>query len=185
MIQNNWAVKAVERFIFNVRWVLNLFYLGLIVVLFLYGYSYVKEIIHLLVIGSQLSMSELEIIFLDTIDVVMIANLSKMVITGSYNSFVSKTHGYANENISSGMLKNKIATSIVVVAAIHLLKEFVNEHAVWEVIVKQLWIYGAFLLTAVVLGALEYLHIKGEVLEHKLNHSKDHHEESSSQSHAD
>lgn len=181
MKASNWCVKAVENVIFNVRWLLNPFYLGLIFVLFLYGYSYIHGIIHLVTTGYNLSTDELKIIVLDTVDVVMVANLVKMIITGSYNSFVSKAHGYVNENISSGMLKIKIATSILVVAAIHLLKEFVNPETNWANMWKQLVIYVAFLATAYVLGKLEFLHIQGEAIEHKTE--KDHNEVKASLSH--
>jgi uncharacterized protein (TIGR00645 family) len=126
----NRAVKAVEIIIFNVRWILPLFYMGLVVVMFLYGYSYLDEIIHLVKEGfmtsTPIKLDEMKLIALDMVDVVMIANLVKMIVAGSYHSFISKKHGYANEAISSGALKIKISTSIVVVASIHLLKQFVT-----------------------------------------------------------
>jgi uncharacterized membrane protein YqhA len=43
----------------------------------------------------------------------MIANLVKMIITGSYHSFVDKEHGFKGENANSGMLKVKISTSLI------------------------------------------------------------------------
>ena len=55
---------------------------------------------------------------LEDVDIVMIANLVKMIITGSYNSFVSKKHDDENEKVSSGMLKVKMSTSIMGVSAI-------------------------------------------------------------------
>jgi uncharacterized membrane protein YqhA len=43
-------------------------------------------------------------ITLEAVDTVMIATLVKMIITGSYHSFVDKNHGQPNESSSSGML---------------------------------------------------------------------------------
>lgn len=167
------AIKFAERFIFNIKWVLPLFYLGLAIVLLLYGYSFSKEVIHIFLESSHKGMDDMKVIVLDIIDVVMIANLIKMIITGSYNSFISKEHGYKNENVSSGMLKIKISTSIIVVASIHLLKSFISDKVDWDVIFKQLDIYGAFLISALILGVLEYLHVKSEVLEYSIQVAKE------------
>lgn len=159
-------VKSIENVIFNIRWVLPFFYFGLIVVFALYGVSYVIEICHLIYefVTDHPSLDIMELIMLNMIDVVMVANLVKMIIAGSYNSFISKKHGYENERISSGGLKIKIASSIIVVALIHLLKEFVTQIS-WDELKHQLVIFAALLLSSVVLSLLEYLHIVGEKIE--------------------
>ena len=98
---------------------------------------------------------------LEFVDVVMIANLVKMVITGSYNSFVRKDHGYDNENISSGLLKVKIGTSLIGVASIHLLQTFVNSTKIgWDDIQKQIYLFCAFLIGALILSIIDFLHCK-------------------------
>lgn len=159
----------IEQIVFNVRWVLNLFYFGLIVVLFLFAFAYAKDILHLFKIISSVTTDEMKVLALDTIDVAMIANLIKMIIAGSYNSFISKKHGYDGENISSGMLKIKISTSIIVVASIHLLQNFVSKDVNWDILYKQLSIYVVFLISAIVLGMLEFLHVKQELMDHETN----------------
>lgn len=161
-------IKFIENIIFNIKWVLNLFYFGLIFVLFMYGYTYTKELIAILHSLSTFTMDEMKLLVLDTVDIVMIANLIKMIIAGSYNSFISKNHGYHNENISSGMLKIKISTSILIVASIHLLKLFVNNEINWDIIEKQLFIYAAFLVCPLILGILEFLHVKQEKIESEI-----------------
>jgi uncharacterized protein (TIGR00645 family) len=171
--------KGVETILFNVRWILTLFYMGLVAVMLLYGYSYAAEIYHLcqegFLLKGPLKLDEMELIALDMVDIVMVANLIKMTMTGSYHSFISKKHGYANEAISSGGLKIKISTSILVVASIHLLKQFVT-HTTWDALLPELATFAAFMLSALCLGKLEYWHIKGEVLEHEaeLRHAKSH-----------
>jgi uncharacterized protein (TIGR00645 family) len=159
------GVVIIESILFSVKWVLPLFYLGLVIVLLLYGIAYVKGIFLIVAGAPAFSTENMKIVVLDFVDVVMIANLVKMIITGSYNSFVSKDHGRQNENISSGTLKIKISTSIIVVCSIHLLRNFVAERLSWEDIQCRLWIYAAFLATTLVLGILEYMHVKSEAIE--------------------
>src|SRR3981189_1370703 len=87
------GVIIIESILFNVKWILPLFYLGLVIVLFLYGIAYLRGIFSIIVEAPTFSPENMEIVVLDFVDVVMIANLVKMIIAGSYNSFVSKDHG--------------------------------------------------------------------------------------------
>lgn len=161
--QKRRLVSFIEACLFNVKWLLIPFYFGLVAVLFYYGLAYAKEIIEFLSHGHAATIDEAKLFALETVDVVMIANLIKMIITGSYNSFVSKAHGHPNENISSGELKIKITTSVVVLALINLLREFVANTTDWESIKHQLFIFGTFLVAAVVLSVVELIHVKSEV----------------------
>ena len=131
----------------------------------LYGYAFVRSILLLAPQAVGFSTDQMKIVVLDFVDIVMVANLVKMIITGSYNSFVSKDHGRPNENISSGTLKIKISTSVIVVCAIHLLRNFVADHTSWGDLQAKLWIFASFLATTLVLGILEYLHVRGEAIE--------------------
>lgn len=79
---------------------------------------------------------------------------------------VSKKHGYDNENISSGMLKIKMGTSIIGVSSIHILQQFVTNTISWEDLGKLLAMHAAFLMGALVLALIEYLHEKGTHLHH-------------------
>ncbi len=159
------AKKKIEFLIFNVKWLLNVFYIGLIAVLFLYAWAYIKDV-YQLIVTNGLTTNNMMLSILELVDVVMIANLVKMIITGSYHSFVSKTHGMLNEDISSGMLKVKMSSSIVGVSSIHLLQTFVNsENVAWDVIHKQIWIHGSFLVGTFMLAVIEWMHVKGEVAE--------------------
>ena len=164
------AVAIAEAIIFNIKWLLIPFYLGLVPVMLVYGYAYVKGIIDIVKRASTVPSEGMMLLTLDFVDMVMVANLLKMIITGSYNSFVSKDHGRPNENISSGTLKIKISTSIIVIGAIHLLREFVADDSRWTAIQVKLWIFFAFLATTLVLGALEYLHVKGLAIESQTEH---------------
>jgi uncharacterized protein (TIGR00645 family) len=156
---------VVEAILFNVKWVLPLFYLGLVIVMCLYGLAYAKEIVASVRHAPGVAIEEMKVVVLDFVDLVMVANLVKMIITGSYNSFVSKEHGRPNENISSGTLKIKISTTIVIVSSLNLLRSFVGAPGSADELRLKLWIFYAFLATTLVLGVLEYLHVSGQAIE--------------------
>jgi uncharacterized protein (TIGR00645 family) len=102
---------------------------------------------------------------LGLIDVVMIANLLIMVIVGGYETFVSrlnlKDHPDQPEwlsHVNAGILKVKLATALIGISSIHLLKTFINADKVsirmvqWQVI-----IHALFLLSALALAAIDRL----------------------------
>lgn len=164
----NPVLSLLEAILFNVKWGLNIFYFGLIAVLTLYAYAFAKEIYHLIATSPDLTTQSMMLVVLEMVDVTMVANLVKMIITGSYNSFVSKEHGAPNENISSGMLKVKMSTSIIGVSSIHLLQTFVSQDATWDSTYRQVVIHCTFLVGAVMLAVIEYLHVKTEAIEHDI-----------------
>lgn len=153
----NWKYK-IEFIIFNIRWILIPFYLKLFLTL-----------CHLLIAFYKGHVTlEMQLKVLEDIDIVMIANLVKMVTTGSYNSFVSKAHVYKNENNSSGQLKIKTMTSLLGICSIAMLKNYLEIGKVsWEEVYKQGFIFGLFTISAIVLAVIDLLHVKGELMEHK------------------
>jgi uncharacterized protein (TIGR00645 family) len=129
----------------------------------IYTFGYIGEVIHLIMNFRDLTREDLMLIILELVDVVMILNLVKMIITGSYNSFVDKSHGFTGENISSGMLKVKMSTSLIGVSSIHLLQTFINASAIsWDELNKQMLIHGSFLVGSLILAIIDYLHEKAE-----------------------
>ncbi len=144
--------KFIEFIIFSSKWLLIPFYLYLF-------YTLVHLMIHFVPdghIGSETLMATLE-----AVDVVMIANLVKMIITGSYNSFVDKNHEEASEKVSSGLLKVKMSTSVMGVSSIHLLQSFISAETLdWDTIWKQVLIHGVFIIGSAFLAWIDYLHEK-------------------------
>ena len=146
----------IEKIIFNIKWLLIPFYVKLVWILIKLLYSFY--------IGNVSTEVQLET--LGAIDIVMIANLVKMIISGSYNSFISKDHGYKNENNSSGILKVKIMTSLMSICAITLLKDFLEADKVnISIILIQLSIFTFFTISAWVLARIDYIHVKSTSLE--------------------
>lgn len=167
---NNKIVKIIEFLIFNTKWLLVPFYLVLALALTVYTYFDVKEFIDYVLKLKHIDKEAAMLTFIELIDITMIANLGKMIITGSYNSFISKSHGVHGENISSGMLKVKMATSLVGVTAIGLLSKSIDIYKVeWDTIYKLAFVHGVFLLSAIILSIVDFLHLKSETYELQKN----------------
>ena len=169
--KRNKVQSVIELVIFSSKWMLIPFYLGLFIVMFIYMRQYIYDIIEMLH-DKNLNRDNVLMYALEMVDIVMIANLIKMIITGSYNSFVDKTHGKDGNNVSSGQLKVKMATSIAAVTGIHLLQEFIEigiKPKDWIQVGQQLAIHGVFLVGAYILAKIEYLHIEGEKIENDIH----------------
>lgn len=175
--------RLTESVLFGSKWLLTPFYLGLIIALGFYTIYFFFELKHLIHVSMGLFSSEehgasevsnaILLGVLELVDITMIANLIKMIITGSYHSFVSKQHGEDSEKVSSGLLKVKMATSLVGVSSIHLLKSFINvSNMTMDDLTKQLIIHGSFLIGALILSWIDYIHVKSEEIEHGIE--KDH-----------
>lgn len=159
--------KYIEFIIFSTKWLLIPFYLVLIAALAVYTYFDVQEFIHYVINLGHIDKETAMLTFIELIDMAMIANLGKQLVTGSYHSFISKKHGQENENSSSGMLKVKMGSSLVGITSIALLKisiEFVDEHvkANWEDIYKISFVHGVFLVSVIILALVDFLHEKSE-----------------------
>ena len=163
---NKKLIKIVELVIFNVKWLLIPFYIVLTFSLIVYTYFDIHEFLeyvgNIKIINKDIAM----LTTIELIDLAMIANLTKMIITGSYNSFVSKDHGQKNEHISSGTLKVKMATSLVGITSIGLLQRSVEITAAsWDVLLKLAFVHGIFLISSLVLEVVDYFHEKTELAE--------------------
>lgn len=161
--------RFIETILFGTRWILPLFYLIIAFSLILYCFFDIREFIGYLSNLNKFDKTSAMLTFIELIDLTMIANLGKMVITGSYNSFVDKNHGYKNENISSGLLKVKMSTSLVGVTAIALLQravevdKFNNLLTSWDTLYKLGFIHSLFLLGSLVLETVDFFHEKVEL----------------------
>ena len=165
------AKKFIEFIIFQSKWLLIPFYLVLICTLGVYTYfdvaSFVEFIEHINILDKEGAM----LTFIELIDIAMIANLGKMIITGSYNSFISKSHNNDGENIGSGMLKVNMATSMVGITSIGILAKSVHVADVpWETLYKLGYVHCIFLLSSIVLEVVDYMHCKLELKESEHEH---------------
>ena len=157
-------------------------YIGLIAAQAVYVYHFWVELVHLLeaAFGSEAALQALitsigyksnvqitalnetiiMLVVLALIDVVMISNLLIMVIVGGYETFVSHLglEGHQDQpewlsHVNASVLKVKLATAIIGISSIHLLKTFINAANYDEkVLMWQTIIHVAFLLSAIAIA---------------------------------
>ncbi len=109
---------------------------------------------------TQLNETIIMLVVLALIDVVMISNLLIMVIIGGYETFVSKLRltGHPDQpewldQVNASVLKVKLATAIIGISSIHLLKTFINAANYTEkVLIFQTVIHIAFLFSALAIA---------------------------------
>ncbi len=97
---------------------------------------------------------------LGLIDVVMISNLLIMVIVGGYETFVSRMNleGHPDQpewlsRVNASVLKVKLATAIIGISSIQLLRTFINaENYDEKVLLWQTVMHVAFLVSALAIA---------------------------------
>jgi len=158
-----------EKGIFASRWIQAPLYAGLILAQGVYVWQFFVELWHVLQIAfgnpGQVQDPSTHIMLgvLGLIDVVMIANLLIMVIVGGYETFVSRLHLDAHEDqpewlshVNAGVLKVKLATALISISSIHLLKTFIEvrspafaqnqDGVLWQVVIHVVFVLSAILL---------------------------------------
>ncbi|MDP3654679.1 MAG: YqhA family protein [Rhodoferax sp.] len=180
-------LRPIPRFIFASRWLQLPLYLGLIAAQGVYVFHFWIELVHLLeaAFGSQTALQALitsigyketatvtalnetiiMLVVLALIDVVMISNLLIMVIVGGYETFVSRMdlEGHPDQpewlsHVNASVLKVKLATAIIGISSIHLLKTFINAANYDEkVLIAQTAIHITFLLSAMAIAYTDRL----------------------------
>jgi uncharacterized protein (TIGR00645 family) len=185
--ENSPRLRPLPRFIFASRWLQLPLYLGLIAAQGVYVFHFWIELVHLLeaAFGSQTALQALissigykettptialnetiiMLVVLALIDVVMISNLLIMVIVGGYETFVSRMdlEGHRDQpewlsHVNASVLKVKLATAIIGISSIHLLKTFINAANYDEkVLIAQTGIHITFLLSAMAIAYTDKL----------------------------
>jgi uncharacterized protein (TIGR00645 family) len=158
-------IKPLPNFIFMSRWLQAPLYFGLIIAQGVYVYRFMIELWHLLSTANTIQETEIMLIVLGLIDVVMIANLLIMVIVGGYETFVSRLdlEGHPDQpewlsHVNAGVLKVKLATAIIGISSIHLLKTFINAPSLDDkTLMWQTLIHLAFVVSALAIAMTERL----------------------------
>jgi uncharacterized protein (TIGR00645 family) len=158
-------IRPLPNFIFMSRWLQAPLYLGLIVAQGVYVYRFMVELWHLISTANTIQETEIMLIVLGLIDVVMIANLLIMVIVGGYETFVSRLdlEGHPDQpewlsHVNAGVLKVKLATAIIGISSIHLLKTFINAPSLDDkTLMWQTLIHLAFVVSALAIAMTERL----------------------------
>ena len=185
MQQQERALRPLPALIFASRWLQLPLYLGLIVAQAIYVWLFWQELYYLLMATfgdanalvhvldsvtveggarpSKPNETVLMLVVLGLIDVVMISNLLIMVIVGGYETFISRmgleSHPDQPEwlsHVNASVLKVKLATAIIGISSIHLLKTFINAAAYENnVIIAQVGIHLTFLVSALAIAAAD------------------------------
>lgn len=158
-------LKPISALLFGSRWLQLPLYIGLIVAQAVYVYLFWVELSHLVVETPHLTEEKIMLLVLGLIDVVMISNLLIMVIVGGYETFVSRLglSGHPDEpdwlsHVNANVLKVKLATAIIGISSIHLLKTFINAHNLDEkTMLWQVVIHMAFVLSAIGIALIDRL----------------------------
>jgi uncharacterized protein (TIGR00645 family) len=127
---------TLEKLMYTSRWILAPIYAGLSLALLAIFLKFFQELYHFLPHIWEIAESELILTLLGLVDLTLVASLIVIVMFSGYENFVSRldlsestekldwlgTHDY-------GSLKMKVASSIVAISSIHLLKIFMNIEA--------------------------------------------------------
>lgn len=151
---------TLERILYGSRWILAPVYAGMSLVLLALLVKFAQELYHVLPHILEMNESDLVLKLLTLIDLTMVGSLIVIVMFSGYENFVSRldidestekldwlgTHDY-------GSLKMKVASSIVAISSIHLLKVFMNVQAtpndkiLWYVVIHLTLVVSALLMS--------------------------------------
>ena len=187
-------LAPLPKLIFATRWLQLPLYLGLMVAQALYVWQFWVELTHLVqaafgssealallatssgyksdVPVSSLNETIIMLVVLALIDVVMISNLLIMVIVGGYETFVSRLRleGHPDQpewlsHVNASVLKVKLATAIIGISSIHLLKTFINAaNYADKVLMWQTLIHVTFLFSALAIALTDRLMLPADHL---------------------
>ncbi len=180
-------LRPLPSLIFASRWLQLPLYLGLILAQAVYVFHFWVELVHLVeaAFGNKAALQQLVtsigyksdfevmalnetiimLVVLALIDVVMISNLLIMVIVGGYETFVSRLNLEEHpdqpewlSHVNASVLKVKLATAIIGISSIHLLKTFINAaNYDLKVLMWQTIIHVVFLLSALAIALTDRL----------------------------
>jgi len=168
--------NAVEYTIFASRWIQAPIYLGLVIGSAIYCTKFISQLVDMIVNFRTATEEDLMLGVLGLVDMSMVANLVYMVVVGGYTMFVSKIDMSGSEDqptwlqsTNANTLKIKLASSLVGVSGIHLLKTFIQlsghqlhgyhageeiqtDHVMWQIL-----IHVTFLASSMALAFSEWL----------------------------
>ena len=154
---------TIERIIFASRWLLAPMFLGLAVALGVYVVRFFVDLWHVMQQALRLDEAGMLLAVLSLVDAVLVASLLAMVIISGYENFVSRldVEEEARHRISwlgkldAGSLKVKVASSIVAISSIHLLRAFMNleqiggDQMFWLVVGHLTFVVSALLMAVI------------------------------------
>jgi uncharacterized protein (TIGR00645 family) len=152
--------RTFERIMYGSRWILAPVYVGMSLSIAALFIKFFQELYHFLPHLLEMNEADLILKVLALIDLTMVGSLIVIVMFSGYENFVSRldidenaekldwlgTHDY-------GSLKMKIASTVVAISSIHLLKVFMkiegtaNDKILWYVVVHLTLVVSALLMS--------------------------------------
>ncbi|CAL4326010.1 UPF0114 protein YqhA (plasmid) [Buchnera aphidicola (Eriosoma grossulariae)] len=149
--------KIIEQVIYAARWLMFPVYIGLSFGFILLTLKFFQQIIFVLPEIFVMSESGLVLIVLSLIDIALVGGLLVMVMFSGYENFISKMEMRNQQKRLSWMgtmdvnsIKNKVASSIVAISSVHLLRVFMEADKVldnkimWCVLIHLTFVLSAF-----------------------------------------
>lgn len=154
--------RLIETLLYRCRWLLVPFYAGLAVLLVFLTVVFVVDLIELAPRIVTLSEKDAILATLSLIDLALVGSLVVMVVISGYENFVSRIDLKEGDErlawvgkLDSGTLKLKVASYIVAISSVHLLKafmnvdEFSNDKLMWLVIIHMTFVVSALLMAVI------------------------------------
>jgi len=161
---------ALEVTVFNSRWLLAPFYLGLMGAIVMVLWKFLGEFLHIAAHVGAATEGEVIVGILSLIDMALVGNLLIIIIFSGYENFVSKINTGGHEDRPDWMghvdfsdLKMKVIGSIVAISAIELLKAFMaTGHGEFSVEAQtqldyKIAIHLTFVISGVLFAAMDWL----------------------------
>jgi uncharacterized protein (TIGR00645 family) len=153
--------KICEKLVFESRWLLYPFNIGLILALGVYVIRFLIDDYYFITHSMSANLEDVVVMLLGLVDSFMVANLIIMIVKGSYQIFIHKFEietehrpGWL-DHIDTGLLKVKTAQSIASITGVALLKDFVNlEKMGWVLVEHRLVVHSVCLISALVMALI-------------------------------
>jgi uncharacterized protein (TIGR00645 family) len=152
---------GLENLLFNSRWLMAPFYLGLVVSLAVLLYKFLVMLWEFVLHAPAAKEADIILGVLSLIDVSLTGNLILIVVFSGYENFVSRIDPRGHPDWPEWMtkvdfagLKQKLLASIVAISAIQVLKAFMNIDSVFDA-QRMGWLVGVhlvFVISALVLA---------------------------------
>ena len=150
---------SLERLMYASRLLLAPVYMGLSLALLALFIKFFQELYHFIPFILELDESQLVLKLLSLVDLTLVGSLIVIVMFSGYENFVSRLDiGDSTEKLDwlgthdYGSLKMKVASSIVAISSIHLLKIFMNidttnnDKVMWYALVHLTFVISARLM---------------------------------------
>ena len=147
--------NGLESVLFNSRWLMAPFYLGLVVCLAVMLFKFFTKLWEFILHAPVATEDDIILGALSLIDVSLVGNLILIVVFSGYENFVSRIDPGDHPDWPDWMtkvdfagLKQKMLASIVAISAIQVLKAFMNIDVAFDA-QKMGWLVGVHLVFVV------------------------------------